>query len=53
VRAVVEANGGDAELARCHAALVRLLPERASAVVIESAEGEVEATYQSLLASLD
>jgi predicted kinase len=52
VRAIVAANGGDVELARCHAALERLLPGRPKAVVIHSAAGEVEETYRSLLASL-
>lgn len=52
VRVIVAANGGDHELARCHAALVRLLPERPGAVVVESTEGAVETTYRSLLASL-
>jgi len=53
VRAIVAANGGDAELSRCHAALVRLLPERPNAVVISSSADDVEGTYRSLLESLD
>jgi predicted kinase len=52
VRAIVAANGGDAELARCHAALERLLPERPHAVVIDSVDGAAEETYRALLASL-
>ena len=41
VRAIVAANGGDDELARCHAGLERLLAERPDAVVIPSVEGDV------------
>jgi predicted kinase len=52
VRAVVAASGGDAELARCHAALERLLPTRPRAVVIASVEGAADETYRSLVASL-
>ena len=53
VRAIVAANGGDQMLTRCHAALERLLTERPNAIVIVSAEGEVEETYRSLLESVD
>jgi predicted kinase len=52
VRAIVAANGGDTELARCHAALERLLPERPNAVVIASVDEAAEETYRSLVASL-
>ncbi len=52
VRTIVAADGGDAELRRCHAGLERLLLERPGAVVISSAEGAVDETYESLLASL-
>lgn len=52
VRAIVAANGGDAELARCHAALEGLLAERPNAVVVSTAAGEVDETYRSLLESL-
>ena len=52
VRAIVAANGGDAELARCHAALERLLPMRPDAVVVPSEAGAADETYRSLLASL-
>ena len=52
VRAIVAANGGDVELARCHAALEGLLAERPNAVVINSAAGDVDGTYRSLVASL-
>lgn len=52
VRSIVAANGGDEALARSHEALERLLPQRPAAVVVESAEGEVEATYAALLESL-
>lgn len=53
VRAIVAANGGAAELARCHAGLERLLLERPAAVVITSAEGAIDEVYESLLASLN
>jgi len=53
VRAIVAANGGDTVVARCHAALEHLLRERPNALVIMSAEGAVEDTYQLLLDSLD
>ena len=46
------AAGGDAELARCHAALERLLPECSDAVVIDSVEGDPEHTYGLLVESL-
>ncbi|WP_345528253.1 hypothetical protein [Nocardioides endophyticus] len=52
VRSIVAANGGDAELARCHAALERLLAERPDAVVIVGVDGAVDETYRSLVASL-
>ncbi len=52
VRKIVAANGGEAELGRCHAALERLLLERADAVVLASVEGNVEQTYDRLVASL-
>jgi len=52
VRVIVAANGGDDELARCHAVLERLVLERPDAVVIQSAAGEVEETYIALLESL-
>ena len=52
VRTIVEANGGESELRRCHAGLERLLLERPSAVVIESVEGAADQTYESLCASL-
>jgi hypothetical protein len=52
VRAVVAANGGDAVLYNCHAALERLLPERPNAVVIMSADGAVDETYRAFTDSL-
>ena len=52
VRAIVAANGGDAELTRCHAALERLVVERPDAVVIESAADDVKGTYTAGVASL-
>ncbi len=53
VRAIVAANGGDAELARCHAALELLLPQRPRAVMIVSVGGAVDETYYSLVESLN
>ena len=53
VRAIVAANGGDNVLTRSHMALERLLSERPNAVLIVSAEGAVEETYQSLMESLN
>ena len=53
VRAIVAANGGDDALARSHAALERLLPQRPDAVVIMSADGAIAGTYRSLLDSLE
>ncbi len=52
VGVIVAANGGDVELARCHAALERLLTERPDALVISSADGEVDETYRALVGSL-
>ena len=52
VQAIVAANGGDEELARCHSALHRLLVARPDARVISSVEGATDATYQQLLDSL-
>lgn len=52
VRTIVSADGGDAELARHHAALHRLLDQRPGAVAVESTAGEVEATYRRLVSSL-
>jgi predicted kinase len=53
VRAIVAANGGDDELARCYAALESLLAERPDAVVIMSTDGAVEETYCSFIESLN
>ena len=53
VRAIVAADGGAAELARCHAGSERLLLERPAAVVITSTEGAMDETYERLLASLN
>ena len=47
------ASGGDAALARYHAALERLLEERPAAVVIKSIEGLPEDTYRALIDSLE
>ncbi len=52
VRAIVAENGGDDELARCHAALENLVRERPHAVVIASAAGAVEETYGAMVESL-
>ncbi|WP_426246081.1 AAA family ATPase [Nocardioides sp. LHG3406-4] len=52
VRAIVAANGGDAELLRCHAALDEMTATRRDAVVIRSAEGAVDETYRLLVTSL-
>lgn len=52
VRAIVAAQGGDSELVRCHAALEDLLTQRPEAVVIASADRDVDATYAALVASL-
>ncbi len=52
VRAIVAANGGEADLRRCHAGLSRLLLERPSAVVIASVDGALDETYEALVCSL-
>ncbi len=52
VRTIVAAEGGDAALARNHAALERLLAERPGAVFVHSSEGEIEETYRSLIETL-
>ena len=52
VRTIVAANGGEAELRRCHEGLSQLLLSRPAAVVIASGDGAVEETYGRLLASL-
>lgn len=52
VRAIVATNGGDAALARCHAALESLSVERANAVKIMTVEGEIEESYRALLNSM-
>ena len=53
VRAIVAADGGDEALVGWHAALLLLLLERPSAIVIASANGAVDATFRALLESLD
>lgn len=52
VRAIVAANGGEAELARYHAGLSALIAERPGAVVIASLDGAVDETYDALVRSL-
>lgn len=53
VRDIVTANGGRRALAGYHSDLERLLAQRPSAVVVDSIDGDIEATYQLLLATLD
>lgn len=53
VRTIVAADGGEAALRRCHEALEQLLLERPAAVVIASADGCVDETYERLRESLD
>ena len=52
VRAIVAAEGGDPSLERRHAALLGLLELPPEAVVIPSVEGDVDATYERLVATL-
>ena len=52
VRAIVAADGGHEALAHAHSALQQLLAQRPEAVVVPSIEGDVDATYQSLISSL-
>lgn len=52
VRTIVAAEGGDEVLNRYHAALERLLPSRPNAMVINSIDGAIGATYAALLDSL-
>lgn len=53
VQAIVAAQGGDEALRKRHEALQRLPEQRPDAMLIESAEGDPEATYQRLVASLN
>ncbi|MFC7502146.1 AAA family ATPase [Nocardioides sp. CPCC 206347] len=52
VQAIVAAQGGDEALRQRHSALQALLDQRPDAMLVQSAEGDVEATYQRLVASL-
>ncbi len=52
VKQIVAAQGGDDALARLHGALTTLLGQRPDAVVIESCQGSIEMTYESLVDSL-
>ena len=52
VQAIVASSGGEQALVRYHAALLQLLEQRPEAMVIESAEGQTDATYRQLLHSL-
>jgi hypothetical protein len=49
VRTIVAANGGEAALRGCHAALEQLLRERPDAVVIDSEEGSVARDVRAAL----
>lgn len=53
VQDIVAANGGRHALAGYHSDLKQLLTQRPTAVVVDSIDGEIEATYQLLLTSLD
>jgi hypothetical protein len=52
VQAIVAAQGGDDALRKRHSALQALPDQRPDAMLIQSAEGDVEVTYQRLVASL-
>lgn len=52
VRSIVEAQGGDEQLARCHRALSALVADRPHARVVPSVEGDPDHTYRALLESL-
>ena len=52
VQAIVAAQGGDAALRERHSALQALPDLRPGLMLISSAEGDVETTYQRLVASL-
>ncbi|GAB6986984.1 hypothetical protein JCM10369A_35090 [Nocardioides pyridinolyticus] len=52
VRAIVEREGADAHLADYHARLVTHLARRPHAAAIPSIEGDEDATYRAIVASL-
>ena len=52
VQAIVAAEGGDDALRQRHSALQALPDRRPDAMLIRSVEGDIEATYQRLVASL-
>lgn len=52
VLGIVEADGGDEELARYHRGLQQLWAHRPSTAVIHRAEGEINATYRALLTAV-
>jgi predicted kinase len=52
VQDIVERQGGNAMLAAMHDQLVDVLRTRPEATVLPSTEGEIERTYQALLAAL-
>jgi predicted kinase len=53
IRATVAAEGGDAELARLHDALVALTAEIDGTIVVNSIENDVDDTYRALLHALE
>lgn len=52
VQAIVTAQGGDDALRQRHSALQALPDQRPDAMLIQSVEGDIEATYQRLVGSL-
>jgi predicted kinase len=52
IGAIVAADGGEAVLRSYHDRLVAFLTDRPQAIVIESVDGDVEATYRRVLAVL-
>lgn len=52
VQEIIAASGGEEALRRWYSAIEQLLQQRPDAVVVQSIEGDVDATYQRLLASL-
>jgi hypothetical protein len=53
VQDIVAAHGGRRALADYHSDLEQLLTQRSSAVVVDSIDGDIEATYRLVLTSLD
>jgi hypothetical protein len=52
VQTIVAAQGGDDALRTWHSALEALTDQRPDMTVVESSEGDIEVTYQRVLASL-